>query len=236
MKKKILLIVGILLGIILIDSIQALILNNNPIIKIKEYYNGGSLNYVSKGILVDTYNCVNRKKSTVIKGFSYTCSYKEIDISLDDINNKIIEYFKNENNDNTNLSYNYVDLDKNKVIVGLVDNASLLQDEFITNVFSNYGSKYVSYVKDNSLIEFRNSKYMFDAKIISAELDTITVEVLEDSDILKKGDKVTMEITRPTSGIIDFYVRGNTIKITFNGNIETSNPMRISAIKIELIS
>lgn len=66
---------GIIVGIILLDSIQALVFDNNPIIKIKEYYNGGDLNYKGKGILVDTYNCINGKKDTQLKGFSYSCSY-----------------------------------------------------------------------------------------------------------------------------------------------------------------
>jgi len=75
MKKKFLIIIGVIVGIILLDTLQALIFDNNPVIKIKEYYNGGDLNYKSKGIIVDTINCVNRKKDTVIKGFSYSCSY-----------------------------------------------------------------------------------------------------------------------------------------------------------------
>jgi len=73
--KKFLIIISIVIGIILFDSIQALVLENNPIIKIKEYYNGGNLNYKSKGLLVDTYNCTSGERVTVIKGFSYSCSY-----------------------------------------------------------------------------------------------------------------------------------------------------------------
>lgn len=76
-KKKIkiiLIIIGIIVGIILLDSLQAFVFDNNPIIKIKEYYNGGNLYYKGKGILVDTYNCSNGEKDTVIKGFSYSCT------------------------------------------------------------------------------------------------------------------------------------------------------------------
>ena len=75
MKKKILIIISIILGIIILDSVQAFVFDNNPIIKIKEYYNGGDLNYKSKGLLVDTINCTNGNKDTVLKGFSYSCSY-----------------------------------------------------------------------------------------------------------------------------------------------------------------
>ena len=44
-----------------------------------------------------------------------------------------------------------------------------------------------------------------------------------------------MKITRPTDGTNDFYVVGNKVRITFNGNVEESNPAQIGAIKIELI-
>ena len=90
MKKRILITIGIILGIILLDSFQALIFDNNPVIKIKEYYNGGDLNYISKSLLVDTYNCVNGKKNTAIKGFSYSCSNE-----INDAKEKI-EIVKNE--------------------------------------------------------------------------------------------------------------------------------------------
>lgn len=86
MKKNILITIGIILGFILLDSSFALFFNNNPVIKIKEYYNGGDLNYISKSLFVDTYNCVNGKKDTVIKGFSYSCSNE-----IEDINKKTDE-------------------------------------------------------------------------------------------------------------------------------------------------
>ena len=45
-----------------------------------------------------------------------------------------------------------------------------------------------------------------------------------------------MKITRPTSGINDFYVVGNKVRITFNGMVETSNPAQIGTNKVELIT
>jgi len=158
MKKKILTITVVLLGIILLDSLQALVFNNNPIIKFKEYYDGSNLNHIGKGILVDTYNCTNDKKDSVIKGFSYSCSREEIEISLEDVNTKIQEYFGKENVDRTNLGYNYVDEKKDVVVVGLIDNSDSKQDEFIYNVFSKCcGSKYIKYIKEHSVIEFRKT-------------------------------------------------------------------------------
>ncbi len=86
------------------------------------------------------------------------------------------------------------------------------------------------------MIEFKESIDIFDGKIIEAKDNTITVEVLKNSKSFKKSDKVTMNITRPTSEINDFYVVGNNVRITFNGRVKTSNPAQISATKIELIT
>jgi len=90
--KTILIIIGLLLGIILLDSIQALIFDNNPIIKIKEYYNGGTLNYKSMGIFVDTFNCANGKKDTTLKGFSYSCSFNGGNYTLVDETKEIKDF------------------------------------------------------------------------------------------------------------------------------------------------
>ena len=61
-------------------------------------------------------------------------------------------------------------------------------------------------------------------------------EVLKNSKSFKKNDKVRVTIVRPTSGVNDFYVVGNNVRITFNGMVETSNPAQIGANKIELIT
>ena len=69
--KIILIIIGLLVGFILIDSIQALVFDSNPII-------GMQTREMKKvGILVETYHCGNGKHDTVIKGFSYSCTYDE---------------------------------------------------------------------------------------------------------------------------------------------------------------
>ena len=69
MIKKILIIISIIICIVLLDSMQALVFDNNPIIGIE------TRNMKKAGILVDTHHCGNGKHDTVIKGFSYSCSY-----------------------------------------------------------------------------------------------------------------------------------------------------------------
>lgn len=73
--KKVLTFIGSIIAIIILDTIIALHCDTSPLIKIREYYNGGDLNYVDKGILVDTYCGTNGIKDTTIKGFSYSLDY-----------------------------------------------------------------------------------------------------------------------------------------------------------------
>lgn len=161
-------------------------------------------------------------------------SDKDVEISLEKIMDKMNNYFSKDDVDMTNMSYWTIDEDKKVVIVGMMDISNKKQNEFFDNVFSN-NPDYVQYIKDNKMIEFRESFDVFDGKIIEATYNSITVEVLEDSKSFKKSDKVTMKITRPY-GVNDFYVVGNSIRITFNGMVETSNPAQIGASKIELIT
>lgn len=73
------------------------------------------------------------------------------EISLEEVNIKIEEYFENENNDRTNLVYNYIDLDNNTIIVGLVDNSKEKQDEFLNLIFDK---NTIKYIKDKSFVKF----------------------------------------------------------------------------------
>ena len=59
---------GVIVGIILLDSMQALIFDNNPVIGIQ------TRGMKKVGILVDTFHCGNGKHDTVIKGFSHSCA------------------------------------------------------------------------------------------------------------------------------------------------------------------
>ncbi len=166
-------------------------------------------------------------------------TYDEIEKNqiLETVNDKIINYISNNQNNISNLAYNYVDFQKQVVVVGLVDNSQNHQEDFISKVFSDCcNSPSINYLKDNSIIEFKETKDTFEAEIIVATEDYITVEVIKDSNQFKKGSKVTMKIKRPTAETNDFYVVGNAVRIMFNGNILESNPNQIGALKIELIN
>ena len=53
-----LIILEVIVGIIILDTIQALIFNNSLIVKIRENNDGGSTDYIDKGIFVNHYYCV----------------------------------------------------------------------------------------------------------------------------------------------------------------------------------
>lgn len=73
------------------------------------------------------------------------------EISLEEVNIKVEEYFVDENNDRNNLVYNYIDLDNNTIIVGLIDNSKEKQDEFLNAIFDK---ETIKYIKDKSFIKF----------------------------------------------------------------------------------
>ncbi len=234
MKKKVIIVAIVVILLILLFPIRNVLKD------------GGSVEYKAILYNITKIHRINLQSSTgyedgwkiKILGITiynrYTYDKTEKNITLEDVNDKIINYFSNKQNDTSNLAYNYIDSEKQVIVVGLVDNSKNNQEEFMSSVFSD--SKYIKYIKDNAIIEFKESKDIFEAKIIVSEEDYITVEVLKDSNQFKKGDKVTMKITRPTDGTNDFYVVGNNVKITFNGNVEESDPAQIGATKIELKS
>ena len=79
-KKKILMITSCsIIGLIFLDFIIALSFNNSPIIKIRDYYNGGSTVYKDKGIFTNTYKCSDGKTKTVLKTTKYVCPVKDIE-------------------------------------------------------------------------------------------------------------------------------------------------------------
>ena len=97
-------------------------------------------------------------------------------------------------------------------------------------------NRFLKIIDDNNVIISDDEVHTFIATIIEVYDNSIVVEPEEGTLERNSSDKISMGIQRPTSGIIDFYVVGNKVKITYNGNINESYPAQISAIKIELVS
>lgn len=81
MKKKKTLITTLcsIIGLIFLDFIIAFSFNNSPIIKIRDYYDGGATVYKDKGIFTNTYKCSNGKTKTVLKTTKYVCPMNDIE-------------------------------------------------------------------------------------------------------------------------------------------------------------
>ena len=91
MKKGLkitLIVLGVLVGIVVLDTLQAKVFDNSPLLKIRDNLDGGTLDYIDKGIFVNHYHCNNNEDVTTWKRTKFACSVTEI--SLNDINDKII--------------------------------------------------------------------------------------------------------------------------------------------------
>ena len=180
-------------------------------------------------ILMNLQN-INLSKNTNLEKETKNIDYL---ISLKDVNNLINDYLSHEDTDLSNCAYNYIDEEKNKVIVGLLENTPEKQNEFLDNVFTNCcGKTYIKYLKEHKTIEFKESIEIFEAKIIKVKKDTITVSVIKNSPSFRVGNQVTIKLTNETN---NSYAVGNRVRVTFNGNVLDSNPAQIGATKIELI-
>ena len=87
--KIILIVVGVLIGIVLLDTLQARILKHSPIISWKEELADDD-SWVDKGILMDTYYCTREQDIVTVswkfKGNKFTCPVDNIQIK------KFIDY------------------------------------------------------------------------------------------------------------------------------------------------
>ena len=253
MKKKVLIIIGIVVAILVVAGLVTSYMDSarvrngvEPKFVVKITTDGGNkVTYWGLGYKVVRYPSVSPnepyKNNRGVKYSSWFMRYElenekdnNTKITLNDVNNFITDYFAKDDVDKSNIAYWGVE--ENAVVVGMMNISTDKQNEFMENVFSSCcGSEYVKYINENKLIEFKKSIDIFDGQIIEAKDNSITVKVLKNSKSFKKDDKVTMKITRPTSGVNDIYVVGNKVRITFNGMVETSNPAQIGASKIELI-
>ena len=76
--KKIIITLCSIIFLIFLDFIVALLFNSSPVIKIRDYYNNGTIVYKDKGIFTNTYKCSDNKIKTVLKTSKYECSIKNI--------------------------------------------------------------------------------------------------------------------------------------------------------------
>ena len=85
MKKGLkitLIVLGVLIVIITLDTMQAKIFDNSPFIKIRKEFKDGYVQYIDKGLLVNHYHCGNNKEKTTWKSTKYACPiYKKNNVT-----------------------------------------------------------------------------------------------------------------------------------------------------------
>ena len=143
--------VCVLIIFVLLDTLQAGILKNSPLISWKETL-GGIDSWVDRGILIDTYHC--KKEDDIVtvswefKKSKFACPIdndtKASEEKLNAINDLIIAYFEDNNENTFNLSSNYVDFEENVVVVELLYNTKGDQELFNELVVH---SKYIKFIQ-----------------------------------------------------------------------------------------
>lgn len=133
-----------LIIVIFVDTIQAKVFNNRPIIKITENYNVGNVEQKDRGIFVYTYIFSNSTKKTVFRWEKYAPPMKVANnIDVDSMNNKNEVEKTMEDVTNINVSinskkYNAI-IENNETAKAFI---SLLPQEFNMNEL-NGNEKYV---------------------------------------------------------------------------------------------
>lgn len=82
--KIILIIVITLIGIIILDTVQARVLKNSPIISWKEKTGNGE-SYVDRGLIIDSYYCTKEEDIVTVswqfKGSKFACDHIELTLN-----------------------------------------------------------------------------------------------------------------------------------------------------------
>lgn len=141
--KILLIVIGIIILCFILDLIFIFKLNR-PLFAIRQD-NGDSINIVYKGLIYDTYNCLeNSSMQIVFKWKKYSCD-NTIKITIEELENihkevdDSIEKYR-ENNEYHNVASTGVDREKYRLIIELVDNSTEQQKWFRENI---YDSKYI---------------------------------------------------------------------------------------------
>ena len=205
MKKQlkiILIILGTLIVIILLDTLQARIFKNSPIISWKEEM-ADEDSYVDRGIIIDTFYCTKEKDIQTIswkfKGSKFTCPIDNVSISyLRELQNDIDDILI-QKKDYDNFSASYVDEENKVLIIELVDNNKEKQNWFKKNIM------------DSEYIQFKQGE--------KATVSTMDFYILkpESHDDIKFNDyyKISDRTIYLAGNIEEFYViPENDIKIT----------------------
>lgn len=147
--KITLIVLGILIGIVAIDTLQAKIFDNSPLLKIRDNLDGGTTDYIDKGLFVNHYHCNDNEKVTTWKGTKFACSMKES--TNDEIIINTIDDFYNtsltKNNDIRKLDSKYTFDDAIKDNCFMEANGELYNSDLYSKFKEDYTNKNDSYIR-----------------------------------------------------------------------------------------
>lgn len=137
MKKELkitLIVLGILVGIVALDILQAKIFDNSPLLKIRDNLDGETLDYIDKGIFVNHYHCNNNEAVTTWKGTKFACSAKES-------NTEGFDFYLTKPEIHNDIRFNdYFTFENRKIYLAgninqfyVVDGSTMILKEFISN-------------------------------------------------------------------------------------------------------
>ena len=160
MKKGLkitLIVLVVMVGVVVLDTLQAKVFDNSPLLKIRENLDGGSTDYIDKGLLVNHYHCNNDEKITTWKGTKFACSAKESKKEIKEIvdlvardnlscDEALEKFYQDEN-----YTYSYSCIKSDKVIVKYSDGSEetvkdALQNNRIT--IQDLDRFNISYIKE----------------------------------------------------------------------------------------
>ena len=134
MKKSLkitLIIIGVFVGLIILDTTQAIVFNNSPIIRITKTYSNSHKKHIGVFVETDIYDGVTQ--TTRFKWETHTLPIIDNTDNLKDTYKKVSDYFGSETTDHSNLGSCSLDESNNVVVVTLIDNSKTKQEEFIKN-------------------------------------------------------------------------------------------------------
>ena len=137
MKKGLkitLIVLGILIGIVVLDTLQAKVFGNSPLLKIRDNFDGGTLDYIDKGIFVNHYHCNNNEDVTTWKGTKFACSVKES-------NTEEFDFYLTKPEIHNDIRFNdYFTFENRKIYLAgninqfyVIDESTMTLKEFISN-------------------------------------------------------------------------------------------------------
>ena len=137
MKKSLkitLIVLGVLVGIVALDTLQAKIFDNSPLLKIRDNLDGGTTDYIDKGIFVNHYHCNNNENVTIWIGTKFACSVKES-------NTKEFDFYLTKPEIHNDIRFNdYFTFENRKIYLArninqfyVVDGKTMTLKEYISN-------------------------------------------------------------------------------------------------------